>query len=450
MMSVARWHGALVGALFSSALGIYVGNFVFLLVGIVPLAYVVYGYVAGLGPPALEVSRALSADHTDPGEPVTVELTVRNVGDRPIPDLRLVDGVPDDLTVVDGAPAACVALRADETATVEYDVLPPRGTHEFGKVALRGRSLAGTVVGTTTHSPEGAQTVTCDTLLEEFPLREQTMPFPGQHLTDVGGEGIEFHSLREYRRGDSMSRIDWRRLAKTGQLATVNYRLERAASVVFVVDARPTTTYQPPQGGPSTTDYAIYAASQGFLTLAADGHSVGVTTLSPSSQDDWVPPGRGERTRAAASDLFEDLQDTDTADPASSRPPARPVAPDGGTDDEETAQVDGAALGVDLVERLPDDAQVVLCTALADETPITVVETLLANRHDVTVLSPNVSDPAPGTPTTPGQAVTGLARRTRLTELERLGVPAADWRPETSLQVTLATMLNAHDGRWNA
>jgi uncharacterized protein (DUF58 family) len=459
-MAVARWHGALVGALLASAVGLYVGNHVFVLVGIIPLAFVVYGHVASLGPPALAVERSLGDDHTNPGDPVTVTLTVENVGDRTIPDLRIADSVPDDVAVVDGEPAAGVALRPDETAAVEYEVLPPRGTHEFGDVVARGRSLAGTVVGTTTLTPAGAATVTCETLLDEFPLQDQTTPFPGQHPTDVGGEGVEFHSIREYRRGDSMSHIDWRRLARTGELATVNYREEQAAAIVFVIDARPAVTARPPAGGPTTTDYAVYAAAQGFVSLTEAGHQVGVTTLSPTSDRTWVPPGRGDATEAAATDLFDSLQNGgDEADP---RPPAadadgpdetdavpgdgpRSVAPDGGGD----PAVDGDAVGLDLVRRLPAHAQVVFCTPLADDVATTVTESVLAGGHAVTVLSPNVTRPRAGQPSTHGQAVADLARRGRLTDLQRLGVPAVDWHPETPLQVALGETLQAHTGRWH-
>jgi uncharacterized repeat protein (TIGR01451 family) len=446
-MAIARWHGALVAALLASAVGLYVGNHTFLLVGIVPLAYVIYGHVTGLGPPSLEVEREVSDDHTDPGDPVTVTLTVRNNGDRPIPDLRLIDTVPGDVAVVDGSPSAGVALRADETATVEYEVLPPRGTHEFGDVTVRGRSLAGTVVGTTRLEPTGTATITCDTLLDEFPLGDRTTPFPGQHSTDTGGEGIEFHSVREYRRGDPRSQIDWRRLARTGELATITYREERAAAVVFVIDARPSVAFQPPQGGPSTTDYAVYAAAQGFVALTDEGHQVGVTTLAPTEARNWVPPGRGETTEAAATDLFDRLQDDQDGesgdDSAAGAGGGRgPVAADGG----DGGEADGEALGLDLIERLPSHAQVVFCTPLADDTPIPVVETLLANHHDVTVLSPNVT--VSGTDPTPGQAVMDLSRRTRLTDLQRLGVPTVDWDPETPLQVALAEIVEGRTGGW--
>ncbi|MFB6083735.1 MAG: DUF58 domain-containing protein [Halorientalis sp.] len=455
-MRVARWHGALVGALFASALGLYVGDHVFFLLATIPLAYVVYGHVTGLGPPSLAVERSFDDDRVDPGETVTVRLTVENTGDRPIPDLRLVDGVPEDVAVADGSPAGAVAIRPGESATVSYAVRPPRGAHEFGTVAVRGRSLAGTVTGTTTLDPDGDGTLRCTTLLDEFPLQDPTTLFAGQAPTDTGGDGIEFHAIREYRRGDPLSHVDWRRLARTGELATVTYREERAAAVVFVVDDRPAARCQPPRGGPSALDYVVYAASQGLVTLTDEGHRVGVAPLSPGTDRDWVPPGRGTATESAASDLFDRVRD-DGADPAATEPGTTPVAtdgagadatPDGSADGSDADGPDGTALGLRLAERLPAHAQVVLCTPLVDDVPVAVVETLLENRHAVTVLSPNVTGAGDGTHPTPGQAVADVQRRLRLTDLERLGVAAADWRPGTPLQVALADVLTTKRG-WN-
>jgi conserved repeat domain len=47
--------------------------------------------------------RTVTPNRTYAGEIITVKLTVSNHGDRPIPDLRIVDGVPDELAVVDGS-----------------------------------------------------------------------------------------------------------------------------------------------------------------------------------------------------------------------------------------------------------------------------------------------------------------------------------------------------------
>ena len=124
------------------------------------------------------------------------------------------------------------------------------------------------------------------------------------------------------------------------------------------------------------------------------------------------------------------------------------VAADGaGSPDSDSPAHDATALVASLCSRLPAHTQVVLCTPLLDDVPVTVVERLLAAHHEVTVVSPNVTN-LPGRDPSPGQATRDLARRTRLTDLERLGVPATDWRPEDPLGVALAHVLETRPGGW--
>jgi uncharacterized protein (DUF58 family) len=415
-------------------------------------------------------------------------VTIHNEGDRTIPDLRVIDSVPGDVAVVGDSPGACVALRPDERVTVAYDVLPPRGTHDFGDVVVRGRSLAGTVVGTATLSPSGATSITCETLLDEVPLREQTTQFVGRRPTATGGAGVEFHSVREYRRGDPLSHVDWRRLARDGDLATVSYREERAASVVFVVDDRPAAAVQPPAGGPSATDLAVYAASRGLVALTDAGHRVGVTTID--SDGEWVSPGRGPETETAAAALLSAVRadesdddplagmaktarsvlatdgagrsagghgdrraatdgaptETSGADTGGEDSREEPDATDATSGHQSVGSADGRALAVRLANRLPANAQVVICSSLVDDVPVAAAESLLASGHEVTVLSPAVA--ARAAAASPGQSVAALSRATRLTALGRLGVPAIDWDAETPLQVALGGVLDAQFRGW--
>jgi uncharacterized protein (DUF58 family) len=294
-------------------------------------------------------------------------------------------------------------------------------------------------------------------------LQDETIQYAGRHPTDTGGRGVAFHSVREYRRGDSLSRIDWHRLASTGDLATIDYREERAAAVVFVIDARPDAAISPPRGGPTATDLSVYAAAQGLVTLTDEGHQVGVTPLVPA-RGEYVPPGRGETTRSRAEDqldaLGRDDASAETADDAATDDSAAggatdTVAADGAGTDASAADdagpdasaVDGAAVGLRLAERLPANAQVVLCTPLLDDVPLAVAEQLRARHYGVRLLSPNVTRPVDGTPT-PGQATTDLSRRSRLTECTALGVPVTDWSPTDPLGIALMETFDANTGGW--
>ncbi|MFC6976795.1 hypothetical protein ACFQL1_22170 [Halomicroarcula sp. GCM10025709] len=67
-----------------------------LFVGAVAVAYAGHARLTAPPDPNLTVERALTPSDPDPDTPVEVTVTVGNEGDRLLPDLRLVDGVPGD------------------------------------------------------------------------------------------------------------------------------------------------------------------------------------------------------------------------------------------------------------------------------------------------------------------------------------------------------------------
>ena len=62
----------------------------------------------------------------------------------------------------------------------------------------------------------------------------QTTQYAGDVSTETGGSGLEFFSVRDYRPGDPMKWVDWNKLSKTGELATINYRKEQTATVTLL------------------------------------------------------------------------------------------------------------------------------------------------------------------------------------------------------------------------
>ena len=135
---VHRWSGGVAGIFLLVGVGFLWGNALLLAAAVVPLGYIVYGSLSRLPPDAaLAVSRTVADGEPTPGEPVRVELTVANTGPAALTDVRVIDGVPAELTVVDGSPRACVSLRAGEQTTVTYAVMAKRGSYTFGDTAVR-------------------------------------------------------------------------------------------------------------------------------------------------------------------------------------------------------------------------------------------------------------------------------------------------------------------------
>lgn len=427
LQRVRRWDVGLVGTLTLLVTGVVYTDPLLLVAAGIPLSYVLFGALSSFASsPELAVERSFSPSTPAPGEPVTVSLTLENTTETTLPDVRVVDGVPEELPVTADSPRGTGALRPGGTTTVEYDVVAGRGDHTFDDPLVRVRTLAGTSVSTERVPVEGATTLACHGLVGETPTKH-ALSRVGALPRPTGGEGIEFHSTREYRAGDPISRIDWRRYAKGEALTTINFTEEQAARVALVVDARPASRASSRPGFPTGTELGAYAAERTYASLTAAGHVASVTALGLDGDDvaatvpvgtdglPWVDAGTASGTRAQASAVFEAARTADT---------------NGGT----VAAADGGeeALVTRLDSHLPRDTSVVLFSPLLDDVPGDVARGLAARGYDVLLVSPDVVGDA-----TPGQSLAGVQRRVRLARLGGERLTTADWDPTDPLELTL-------------
>jgi uncharacterized protein (DUF58 family) len=408
-----HWRGVSAVALAGVGVGVLATRPAVVLAGVVGVGYAAYARAAPLPPGPVAVERSLDADRPDPGEAVTVTVTVRNGTERVLPDLRVVDGVPPALAVVDGSPRLGTALRPGEAATFAYDVAARRGVHEFGPATLVARDLAGTTERAWTLPAPAS--LTCvpplRTLSAPVSLRDRASQYVGRVETARRGEGVEFAATREYRPGDAPSRIDWNRRARTRELTTVEYREERAATVLLLVDARREAYRSPGPDAPGAVDRSVDAAGRLFATLADAGDRVGVAALSPD--DCWLAPDAGADHRAAARELLA------TSPALSSVPTGRRSAV--------------RRWRRRLRRRLSPGTQVVFLTPLCDEVASRLARRLDAYGHPVTVVSP---DPTAGR--APGERLARVARALRRSRLRDAGVPVVDWPDDESVDAALA------------
>jgi uncharacterized protein (DUF58 family) len=406
-------------ALVPVGLGVLLRHPPLVLVGALGVALA--AYARGDAAPELDVTieRDLSDPTPDPGDEVTVTLRVRNDGDGVLPDLRLVDGVPAALAT--DAPARLgTALRPGRTATLTYRVTAVRGAHEWDPVHVLARNPSGSRERDARIDADGVTTLRCTPELEasaSLPLRGLTTVYSGRVPTDVGGAGIEFHSTREYRHGDPAKRVNWARYARTGELSTLDFREERAATVVVCIDAREGAYLARDAESPNAVERSVEAASQAVPALLDSGDRVGVAAFAPG--DCRLAPGVGDEHAARARELL-------ATDPA--------LAP---------TPTDERFLPTTWVRRfrrwLPEDAQVLLCTPLPDDYAVTVARRLDAYGHAVTVISPD-----PTVDDTPGHRLAGVERANRVSRLRAAGIRVLDWGEES-----LATELERAAARWS-
>ncbi|MFC6952143.1 DUF58 domain-containing protein [Halorubellus litoreus] len=417
-----RYRGAGAFALVALGVGTFAGSPATAFAGAVAAAYVAWGGAASAPSVDLAVSRSLSTTDPDPGERVRVAVTVENVGDDALRECRVVDGVPAALSVVDGSARAHCSLASGDATSFEYVVEARRGVHAYEGALAVVTDRAGAIEERhVVHAPDELECVPpLGDATRDVPLREHTTRYAGNVDTDEGGSGLEFFGTREYRRGDPLSRVDWNRFARTGALSTVEFREERAASIVLVVDGRAAGYVAPDAGGPHALDRAVDAAGSLYDALVASGNRVGVAAVSTS--ECWLPPGSGRGHRERVRDLL-------ATNPALSPVPAARNL-------RVTQSVDR------LRRRIPDGAQVFFLTPLCDDRAATIARRFEAGGRAVTVLSPD-----PTLARTPSHRLARVGRRLRVTGLRGSGVRVVDWAWDEPLGVALSRTTVWGDGR---
>lgn len=184
--------------------------------------------------PPLNVRRIVSPSMVSVGEPARVDIQLANLGRQASPYLQLWEPVGHN----GGAPMQLARLGPGQAASAAYRVpTTRRGLIRTGPL----RALRRDVLGLSQRSTTLAGT-------EEVLIVPRTisLPFPsvgssgrlGQHLRmkSWGQTGTEFHSLREYQRGDDIRRINWKASARSTALIVRETALEGIRRCTVVLD----------------------------------------------------------------------------------------------------------------------------------------------------------------------------------------------------------------------
>jgi uncharacterized protein (DUF58 family) len=409
------------------AAGVGLQSSALLLAGAVPLVYL--GVRSGVrttpSPATVTVDRTVEPTPAAPGRAVDVVLTVTNESDRLLPDVRVVDGVPERLAVTEGTPRGGARLEPGASLSVSYAVTARRGEYTFEAPTVASRSRFAVDTDSDTVACDGADRVVCRLDVEDIPVRRHHSDHGDGITADTAGDGIQFHSVREYRRGDPLRRVDWRHFAKDGELTTIDYHEEQSTTVVVVLDARAGTRVASAPGQPDAVELSAYAATHATKRLLASGHGVGLTVIgvedSRTGDGFWIAPGAGEETERA---ITEALRAASAPEPGSEH-----VA----MADEPTGAGNHMTA---LLRRLPQSAQVLWVTPALDDAPVEWVQRAHAAGHPGRVLSPNVVAAE-----TVGGSLADLDRRARLTQCRAAECRVVDWRRETPLRVALAAAI---------
>ena len=267
--------------------------------GVVLLAlpFVLYLLLSLLATPEaadLQISRSLSRTRLPAGEELVVTLTVQNNG-AAIGELFLADALPPNLSLTDGSTRQLLALPAGGSHSFSYTVRVPRGQYKFSQVTavvrepfdLRRREFSYDVPGSLF-----AYLVPRASNLKQVTIHpRRTRVYAGIVPARVGGEGLDFFGVRDYRQGDSQRRINWRAGARhPGSLFSNEFEQERVADVGLILDARAVSNI--PYGDQSLLEYSIEAITLMMDALIGQGNRVAL--LIYGGAVNYTLPGYGK------------------------------------------------------------------------------------------------------------------------------------------------------------
>ena len=259
------------------------------------LTYLVLGLLQYPDRAQLEVDAHLAQSSVTEGSIVGVSAQVRNIG-ASLPQLRIQDHLPVELTVHDGSPVALGSLAQGASHQISYSIRSTRGVHSFTRVDFVASDPLG-LFQRAFHKPTSRTMLVRPSLrrlrhVDLQPLR--TGVHAGLYRARRGGPGVEFHGLRPYVAGDARRWINWKASARHGDELFINeFEQERAVAIGIIVDARSRSNLL--AGGRSSFSNSVQAAASLSDLFLAQANRVGLMIYG--SHLDWTVPGYGRMQR---------------------------------------------------------------------------------------------------------------------------------------------------------
>ncbi len=257
----------------------------------------------------------------------------------------------------EGMPAR-VVVRAGEWTEGSYWLTPlQRGALNFGHVVAR--------VNSPWRLWQRRVKLAQPQLVRVYPnfaaVTKYTLLATDHRLSQIGilqrrrrGEGMEFDSLREYRQGDSLRRIDWKATARADKIIARDYRDERDQQVMFLLDC--SRRMNAKDDALTHFDHAMNATLLLAYVALAQGDAVGLATFGGEVRR--VAPRKSGGTLNQLLNTVYDLQPS-------------------------LAVPDYYSAALDLLQRVRKRALVVIVSNLRDEDDSTLLPAikLLTDRH---------------------------------------------------------------------
>lgn len=258
-------------------------------VGLAFVLLLLVDFINNLGSGKISLTREMPASFSQ-GSANLISLRIENPLDRAV-EMLVFDRCPSQVKV-DAFPCSFL-IKPKNYTEVRYQVQPVvRGDATFGLTELRVMSrwklweyyLVRGKPDAVKIYPNFANIRTL-LMLEHDQQANQL----GIHVQQRRGEGIDFHQLREYRKGDSLSKIDWKATSRHVKLISREYTDERDQDIIFLLDCgRRMRTFD---GELSHFDHALNALLLTSYIALKQGDAVGMLSFAGDTR--WISPVKG-------------------------------------------------------------------------------------------------------------------------------------------------------------
>ena len=275
--------------------GVGLLNQMILVLALPLLVYLAVALYRQVEQPNLHCERQVADSTIRTGGETAVSLTITNQGHY-IGELLVEDVLPPTLAVTTGAAQLLAPIAPGQTLSLNYTIRGARGTFVLPDIQIEASETFGLFTQQLTYdAPAQLSVVPSYQRLRGVSLRAlRTLGFTGPLPSRQAGAGVDFFGVRQYQPGDPFRRVNWRAMARHGDLPyTTEFEQERITDIGLIVDTRRKGLLA--YGNRSLLEYEVEAAAALADALLGEGHRLGLLLYGQAGN--WIFPGYGKTQR---------------------------------------------------------------------------------------------------------------------------------------------------------
>ncbi len=201
-------------------------------------------------------------------------------------------------------------LNGSQAEVIRYKLnFPERGHYAIGGTFLRVRTSLSLMEIQWKVSQNNEVRVLPESLVVDDELKSnhlaEIMYLDKKRHSKLRGNGLEFESLKEYRQGDDISRIDWKTSARQRRHIIRQYQVEHHRDAMILIDCGRLMATDTGEG--TKLDRAVDSALMLARVILGKGDRCGIALFSDQVKG-FVPPLSGEATFQSIVENVYDLQ----------------------------------------------------------------------------------------------------------------------------------------------